>query len=276
MKNEISIIVPCYNQAEYMDECLQSVLEQTYVDWECIMVNDGSSDNTEEIALRWQNKDSRFIYLKKENGGLSNARNYGIRKATGKFILPLDCDDKIGQDYISLAIEVFNLRRNVGVVYCKANFFDKYTGKWKLPSFDKRYLLCSNHIFCSGIFLKDDWVKVGGYDENMKQGWEDWEFWINLLYTLNKDAYRINYTGFYYRRKDNSMGDNVINSEKKQSEIYKYVYNKHKPLYDFNFQHPIIAYKKIMLLEKKFKPLIQIGKKIKLIRKLRIYKYLIV
>ncbi|WP_294078923.1 glycosyltransferase family 2 protein [Proteiniphilum sp. UBA5384] len=262
MNELISIIVPCYNQAEYMDECLQSVLDQTYANWECIMVNDGSPDNTEEIALKWQNRDSRFIYLKKENGGLSNARNYGIAKATGKFILPLDCDDKIGPDYILLAIKVFHSRQDIGVVYCQAVFFDKHTGKWKLPAFDKRYLLCSNHIFCSGIFLKDDWSQIGGYDENMKQGWEDWEFWINLLYTLNKNAYRINYTGFYYRRKENSMGDNVFNSQQTQLKIYEYVYSKHKALYDCNFPHPIIAYKKLTSFEKKFRPFIQIGQKI--------------
>ena len=67
----ISVIVPCYNQAQYLDECLQSVLDQTYTDWECIIVNDGSPDNTEEIAKNWVEKDTRFIYLSKENGGFA-------------------------------------------------------------------------------------------------------------------------------------------------------------------------------------------------------------
>lgn len=82
----ISVIVPCYNQAQYLDECLQSVVEQTYPNWECIIVNDGSPDNTEEIALQWTEKDSRFIYIKKENGGLSSARNAGLEIAKGKWI----------------------------------------------------------------------------------------------------------------------------------------------------------------------------------------------
>ncbi|WP_374360648.1 glycosyltransferase family 2 protein, partial [Cloacibacterium sp.] len=73
----ISVVVPCYNQAQYLDECLQSVLNQTYQDWECIIVNDGSPDHTEEIAKNWVEKDTRFIYLSKENGGLSSARNAG-------------------------------------------------------------------------------------------------------------------------------------------------------------------------------------------------------
>lgn len=61
----ISIIVPCYNQAQYLNECLNSVLVQTYKKWECLIINDGSPDNTEEIALQWTEKDSRFKYIKK-------------------------------------------------------------------------------------------------------------------------------------------------------------------------------------------------------------------
>lgn len=104
----ISIIVPCYNQAEYLDECLQSVLDQTYYNWECIIVNDGSSDNTEIVAQQWLNKDGRFKYSAKENAGLSLARNTGIANTNGEFILPLDADDKIGKDYCTKAIEVFS------------------------------------------------------------------------------------------------------------------------------------------------------------------------
>ncbi len=91
----ISVIVPCYLQAEYLDECLQSVYDQTYSNWECIIVNDGSLDNTEEIAKRWLEKDNRFRYIYKENGGLSSARNAGIREAKGEWIQFLDSDDMI-------------------------------------------------------------------------------------------------------------------------------------------------------------------------------------
>ena len=93
----ISVIVPCYNQAQYLDECLQSVLDQTYTDWECIIVNDGSPDNTEDVAKKWVEKDTRFIYLSKENGGLSSARNAGIEIAKGEWILPLDAAEKYGK-----------------------------------------------------------------------------------------------------------------------------------------------------------------------------------
>ena len=79
----VSIIVPCYNQAQFLPEALQSVLEQTHTNWECIIVNDGSPDNTEGVAQEWLVKDSRFKYVYKENGGLSSARNAGLDKVVG-------------------------------------------------------------------------------------------------------------------------------------------------------------------------------------------------
>ncbi|HEU4496898.1 MAG TPA: glycosyltransferase family 2 protein, partial [Flavobacterium sp.] len=95
----MSIIVPCFNQSQYLGEALQSVSEQTYTDWECIIVNDGSPDDTEEVSKEWCEKDARFKYLYKENGGLSSARNAGIAVAGGEYILPLDADDKIAPEY---------------------------------------------------------------------------------------------------------------------------------------------------------------------------------
>lgn len=87
---EVSVIVPCYKQAIFLDECISSVIGQTFRNWECIIVDDGSPDNTEEIAKEWCNKDPRIKYCKKSNEGVSIARNYGIGLAVGKYILPLD------------------------------------------------------------------------------------------------------------------------------------------------------------------------------------------
>lgn len=98
MSPKISIIVPCYNQGSYLDECLQSVLEQSYTNWECIIVNDGSTDNTDTLAKNWADKDSRFHYLYKENGGISSARNAGLEKASGDYIQFLDSDDLIHRE----------------------------------------------------------------------------------------------------------------------------------------------------------------------------------
>ncbi|WP_413531701.1 glycosyltransferase family 2 protein [Empedobacter brevis] len=237
----ISVIVPCYNQAQYMDECLQSVLDQTYQNWECIIVNDGSPDNTEDIALKWTNKDKRFIYLKKENGGLSSARNAGIEISKGEWILPLDSDDKIGNKYLELAAEQFG--ENYTIIYCQAEFFGDKKGKWQLPEYQYDKILIDNLIFCSAFYKKSSWKKVNGYDINMVYGFEDWEFWLSII-EEDSNVYRINEVLFYYRKKNVSMVTELYLDINKKKYSDSYIYKKHLPKYLISNDNPIENYKK--------------------------------
>lgn len=220
----ISIIVPCYNQAEYLDECLQSVLDQTYQNWECIIVNDGSPDNTEEVALQWTQKDARFIYIKKENGGVASARNLGIEKCKGEWILPLDGDDKIGPNYLELAQEKFNL--DYDLIYCKANYFGLVNESWSLRDYSYEKLLEWNMIFCSAFFRKNKFEETGGFDTNLIYGFEDWEFWINFLNKKSK-VLRLDYIGFFYRKKEVSRNTIVNDNVNKTIISCNYIYIKH-------------------------------------------------
>lgn len=221
---KISIIVPCYNQAQYLDEALQSVANQTYENWECIIVNDGSTDDTEETARVWIEKDKRFSYLLLENGGLSNARNSGISKAICEFILPLDADDKIAANYIEAALEAFEKDDTLKVVYCKAEKFGEESGIWNLHSFSLFNLAQKNMIFCSAFFRKKDWQLVGGYDPGMIYGWEDWEFWIAILKN-GGNVKCLDQVGFYYRIKSKSMLNQVNHDH--SAYLQEYVSVKH-------------------------------------------------
>ena len=224
MNGLISIIVPCFNQAQYLDEALQSVLDQTYTNWECIIVNDGSPDHTEEVTLIWTAKDSRFKYLYKENGGLCSARNFGIENAKGEYILPLDADDKIAPDYVALAVKAFEDDNSLKVVYCKAEKFGDELKIWNLPTFSLYNLARQNMIFCSALFRKRDWELVGGFDIKMIYGWEDWEFWIALLKN-GGNVQRIEEVGFYYRVKSDSMLNTI--QEEKANYLSDYLSVKH-------------------------------------------------
>ena len=228
MKPLISVVVPCYNQAQYLDECLQSVLDQTFTDWECIIVNDGSPDNTEEVAKQWTEKYPRFKYLKKENGGLSSARNAGIEIAEGEWILPLDADDKIGKDYMRLAENEFSTS---DLVYAKSSFFGIVNAEWNVSYTSYEKLLVQNSIYCSFFYKKKDWKKMGGYDENMKKGREDWDFNIRLLHVLAQ-VKMLDYEGFFYRRKENSMDSSLNNSPALIDQIDKYIYEKNLKIYN--------------------------------------------
>lgn len=227
----ISVIVPCYNQAEYLSEALQSVIDQTFQNWECIIVNDGSPDNTREVAEKWCEADSRIKYVEKENGGLSDARNAGIETAKGEWIFPLDSDDKIGKDYFLLVAEKIYENPALKLIYSNASFFGIKEEKWELVQYNYTTLLRFNIIYCSAFFRKEDWRKVGGYDIKMRNGREDWEFWIRLLHSDPKNVLKLEYNGFYYRLKQDSMSSDLNNDELRIREVEMYVFEKNKELY---------------------------------------------
>ncbi|WP_312321547.1 glycosyltransferase family A protein [Soonwooa sp.] len=253
----ISIIVPCYNQSQYLDECLQSVLDQTYQNWECIIVNDGSKDDTEEIALKWIVKDNRFKYISKENGGVASARNYGIRKCKGEWILPLDGDDKINIEYLSKAQTFFT--KDIDLIYSNSEFFGEVTGVWNLENYNYFNLLQSNMIFCSAFFRKTSWEKASGYDPKLIYGYEDWEFWISIL-NENSKVIKLDYLGFYYRRKLESR-DILINKDvTKKDKSYNYIYTKHLDKYLQFSKNAIINFK---IINQKLKNHDEINSKLK-------------
>lgn len=221
---KVSIIVPCYSQAQYLDEALQSVWSQSFDDWECIIINDGSPDDTEGIAREWIEKDKRFKYIYQKNKGLSSARNFGIQNSKGDFILPLDADDKISPLYLSLAIKAFEEDAFLKVVYCKAKKFGDQNGPLNLKPFSLRELCNDNMIFCSALYRKRDWETVGGYDSKMTFGWEDWEFWIAILKN-GGNVRMLEEVGFFYRIKKVSMLKKLNPIQMKT--LYEYMSIKH-------------------------------------------------
>lgn len=227
---KISVIIPCFNQAQFIVETLKSVGNQTFEGFECIVINDGSTDNTEKITKEWIKTDGRFKYVFQDNGGLSNARNKGISLSKGKFILPLDSDDKISSNYLEECFKILSSNEDVKVVYGEAYFFGRVNKKWNLDKYNFDDLLYKNMIYCSALFRKSDWEKVGGYDENLKSGLEDWEFWINILKD-GGNVVKVKNCFFYYRQKENSMIiDSVINNHYGYNSRV-YIFEKHIDLY---------------------------------------------
>ncbi|EAQ37797.1 glycosyl transferase family 2 [Dokdonia sp. MED134] len=229
---KVSIIVPCYNQAHFLNDSLQSVLNQIFDAWECIIVNDGSPDNTEEVAQKWCAKDVRFKHIKKTNGGLSSARNAGIAISRGDFILPLDADDLIHQDYLQKLLPVIENNDAIEVVSCYSIFFrdtiDNVVNTRKPNGTTIDALLYENIIMATSLYRKESWNRVGGYDESMKDGFEDWDFWISIL----KDGAEFKIVPeflFYYRKAAASMLTNTVANH--LESVTKYIYKKHPEVY---------------------------------------------
>ena len=237
MNNLVSIIVPCYNQAQYLTETLQSVLEQTYTNWECIIINDGSPDNTEEIALELTKKDSRFKYISKKNEGVSAARNYGIKFSSGKYILPLDSDDLIDKTYLEKAVPVLENNSDIGIVYCNASYFGNKSGRWAIPSYSLKRSLLFNTIFCTALFRKSDFNITNGYNTNMVDGYEDWDFWLCLI-ERGIQVYKISGSLFFYRIRTNSRNNSI--DFKKLINLHYQIIQNHFELYKTHFKNPYI------------------------------------
>lgn len=222
---DFSIVIPCYNQEAFLKEALISVMQQNYENWECIIVNDGSSDNSERIIDEFIVNDKRFKKINQKNQGLAASRNNGIRMATGTFILPLDGDDKIGPDYLRLAKKAFTKNPKLKIVYAKAFLFGTKNEHWNLPKYDYQTILFVNCIYCSAIYKKEDFLKTEGYDLNMKHGYEDWEFWLQLLNPYDQ-VLQLNSVQFYYRQRMNSM-ISFVKSEEKRKLMEHYIFKKH-------------------------------------------------
>jgi glycosyltransferase involved in cell wall biosynthesis len=219
----VSVIIPCYNQGQYLTESIGSVLASDHQKIEIIVVDDGSTDpETCRILGGLDYPKTRLI--RRENGGLAAARNSGIAAAQGRYILPLDADDRIGPHYISLATAALECSPNLGIVYCRAEKFGEEAGQWLLPRFSRWRMALGNVIFCSAVYRRVDWQAVGGYDETLRRGWEDWDFWLSLL-ELGRLVRCLPNTGFYYRKNVASMAAGMQPSLK--SSLHDTLIGKH-------------------------------------------------
>ena len=176
----ISVIIPCYNYAKYLPEAVESVIAQTYKNFEIIIINDGSTDNTKEVAedLIRKNPNHKIKFIDQPNSGKpAIARNNGISSAAGSYILPLDADDKLPADalenYVRAALNAVS--DNV-VVYGWMQRFGNSSDCWKTVPFESNRLLRRTLIPSSSFFHRSVWEKYEGYATNV--GYEDWDFWI--------------------------------------------------------------------------------------------------
>lgn len=235
VKSKVSVIIPCFNQGEFLKEAVDSVLASDYKNIEIIIVNDGSDDGITEKVLESINHPLVKI-LHQQNQGLPSARNNGINASSGKYILPLDADDKIHPSYISKAVNILDNEQDVGVVYCDYKLFGDYHSSVIVPVLPPLTLLLRNiYVVCS-MFRKDDCQKVNGYKDEMKDGYEDWEFWVSMLENGVKFK-KINETLFYYRCLNNeSMSKKFQRDRYLHLLTHKKIIKLHPELYLDNFE----------------------------------------
>lgn len=195
----ISIIIPCYNHAQTLRETIDSVMASDYDQWEAIIVNDGSTDDSEAVGQSCAALDTRIHYISQPNSGPSAARNNAIRHSAGKYILPLDADDLIHPSYIGKAVAYLDSHEECALYYCRAEFFGSKQGPFQAYWTCYRDMLIVNSVFASSVYRRKDYDRIGGYDESFRTAYEDWEFYIRLLYH-NDSVFQSPENMFYYRK----------------------------------------------------------------------------
>ncbi|MDX2693352.1 glycosyltransferase family 2 protein [Streptomyces ipomoeae] len=204
----VSVVIPCHDYARYLPATLSSVVAQTFHDWEAVIVDDGSTDDTAEVAqsLIARHPDRRIRLVQQANAGVSAARNRGIAASTGRYVLPLDADDVIAPTMLEKTVAV--LDGNPGIAIASTDVFtftddDLPPQSMRLPAYSRELMLQRLIMFYCSLYRREVWQIVGGYDESMRAG-EDWDFWVGCV-ERGFDAHHIHEPLFGARNKDTGL-----------------------------------------------------------------------
>ena len=231
MNELVSIIIPAYNSEGFIMDTLVSVQKQTYTNWECIIVNDGSTDNTEDVVLKFINNqidNDRYVYHKQQNTGLSGARNKGLSLSKGEYIQFVDSDDILFPDKIEIMLNHYSKEGKVNEIYfCDFIFtndedpYQKNETQYKLYKdissispidFQKIYaewdykLIIPPHCFLYPKELIEDIY----FDQNLKSK-EDWDFYLSILSNKKIKFRGLKNSECAYRVRKNSMSQDYTN-----------------------------------------------------------------
>ena len=226
---KVSVIVPFYNVEKYIDKCLNSLVSQTLEDIEIIIVNDGSKDNSETIAKEYSSKyKDKIIYLEKENGGLSDARNYAIPYATGEYIAFLDSDDYVEIDMYEQMYEKAK-KENADIVEC--DFLWEYPNE-KIESKgriykDKHDILLNARVVAWNKLIKKELIEKTKVKFPYGLRYEDVEFFYKLIPYINKLDI-VNKPFVHYVQRDNSISNSQNSRTKEIIDILDNVINYYK------------------------------------------------
>ncbi len=239
-EGKVSIVIPCFNHGAMLREALASLEEVRNENLlEVIIVDDGSSD-AETIRILKEVAEAGYNVVSQPNGGLGAARNAGIRRAKGEFILPLDSDNRLRRVYLEQGVSLLKQNPSLGVIYADAEYFGEKTGRWQVQEFDLLSLIRMNFIDACALYRKALWEGVGGYDEQMPwMGLEDWDFWLRVAchggsffhlpavgfdYRVRSDSEIVKTIGFDARVAREAV--NLVEASPRLAKLIDYIFNK--------------------------------------------------
>ena len=225
----ISVIIPCFNSGMIVKRAIDSIINQSWSEIEIILVNDGSTDTETLKILNSYSHSNKLELINQNNFGLSSARNNGVKRAKGSYLFFLDSDDWIEPDALEIMLNFLKKYKDNSFVFTDISTegdINKIIGK-EYNFFEQLFL---NQLPYSILISKKDWLSVGGYDEQMKDGYEDWD--LNIRLGASKIyGQRLAQPLFHYNVSNTGML--LSKSSIKHSIIWKYIINKSKSLYTF-------------------------------------------
>ncbi|CAH0334889.1 Hyaluronan synthase [Flavobacterium sp. CECT 9288] len=231
--SNVTVIIPCYNDGAYIMEALESIYNQTVLPEKIIIVDDGSQAETKKELATINNPLVHLVY--QENQGVSVARNYAISLAQTEYIVNLDADDYYEPTFIEKAVQILDTDTTIGVVssHCWTFSEKKKISIVRPLGGGVTDFMVINNGRANAMFRKECWQAVGGFDVNMKAGYEDWEFWL----AITKNNWRIHIIPeilSHYRIKNTSRDRTAIVHH--DYELRMYIFNKHKEMYQTHFE----------------------------------------
>jgi glycosyltransferase involved in cell wall biosynthesis len=227
---KVSVIIPCYNLGQYLDEAVASVLAQTQQDVEILIVDDGSTDAATQAVLATSSWPKTRV-IRVEHGGLAAARNLGISLASGHYLCALDADDRLEPSFLEKMARVLDNDDSLTFSSCWLRTFGDETWEWKPERCDLPTLLWEDTVLTAALVRRDAVVGIGGYDTNMpEQGDEDWDLWLTLVERGHRGAILPQFL-FNYRRRAGSMST-VCWYGPAHLPLLRYRIAKHRATYD--------------------------------------------
>jgi GT2 family glycosyltransferase len=223
---EVTVVIPVHDDISYLQETLASVYEQTHPSWEIVVVDDGSTDPS-TIAFLDSLRRPRLRIVRQGNTGLPGARNAGMKLARGEFLVPLDSDDELAPEFISTLLAALRQVAEAGFAHCLARLHGDIDAIWIPRPFNPYWQLVENAVVGCVLMRTEAWESVGGYDETMTSGNEDWDLWLRLT-GAGWGQVRVEQPLFRYRKHGVSMS---VTTEARFEEGRRMVRDRNPSLY---------------------------------------------
>lgn len=222
----VSVVIPYYNDGLYIEETVNSMLNQTYTNIEIIIINDGSTDefSIEKLA-NFDNPKIRII--NQQNAGGAAARNTGFQNSSSQYVLTLDGDDMFEENFLEKAITVLEKNTNIAAVSSWVKGFGESEFVWKAEGGTIKNFVNDNQSVACALIRKSVWQEVDGYSEEFRNAYEDWDFWLRVT-NLGYEVYTLQEPLFLYRQKKSSTR---LDTENNHLESYKNLILKNKDIF---------------------------------------------